>query len=126
MNLSDPPPTKRMNQPHRNTPDIRRIMVLILAIGLLVTCGFLKLRSGPEGWARLAEAASGRIGLVLGALWLAWPSLQRPSQWLPPGIAVACVVALVVLAAQPRLIVVAIPALGALLALAAVVRSIKR
>jgi hypothetical protein len=131
MNLSDPPPTKRMNQPHRNTPDIktpdiRRILVLILAIGLLATSALLTFRFGQEGSARFAAAASGRIGLVLGALWLAWPSLQRPSQWLPPGIAVACVVALVVLAAQPRLIVVAIPALGALLALAAVVRSIKR
>ena len=106
-------------------PDPRRALVLALSITLLV--GSLVARwYGEGGSASFATSAMGRIGLVMGALWLAWPSLRRPARWLPPGIAVAIVVALGVLAAQPRLIVVAIPAITALLAVAVLVRSLKR
>jgi hypothetical protein len=62
----------------------------------------------------------------MAALWLAWSSLRRPARWLPPGFAVLGVVVLAILAAQPRLIVVAIPAFGALLALATLIRSMNR
>jgi hypothetical protein len=97
--------------------------VLILAVGLLVACGVLMWRYGQ---ASVAAGATGRIGLVLGALWLAWPSLQRPAQWLPPGFAVMGVLGLVLLAARPRMIIVVIPALGVLLALGTIIRIIKR
>ncbi|MGI9474952.1 MAG: hypothetical protein ACR2NZ_25700 [Rubripirellula sp.] len=106
--------------------DYRRTMVLVISIVLLVTFAVVSWRFGNQGSAKFVAAATGRIGLVMAALWLAWPSLRRPASWLPPGFAVIGVVALAVLAAQPRLIVVAIPALGTLLALATVVRSIKR
>jgi hypothetical protein len=106
-----------------NSPDVRRIVVLILAVGLLVACGVLSWRYGP---ANVAAGGTGRIGLVLGALWLAWPSLRRPAQWLPPGFAVMGVLALVFLAARPRMIIVVIPALGVLLALGTIIRIIKR
>ena len=112
-----------MNESETNSPDIRRIAVLILAVGLLIACGVLSWRYGQ---ANVAAAATGRIGLVLGALWLAWPSLRRPAQWLPPGLAVMSVLALVVLAARPRLIIVVIPALGTLLALGTIIRLMKR
>lgn len=116
-----------MNQreTHHNERDYRRLLVLVVAIGMLATCGFLQWRFGQDGSAKFAAAATGRIGLVLAALWLAWPSLRRPASWLPPGFAIICVVALMVLAAQPRLIIVAIPALGGLLALATVIRTLK-
>ena len=115
-----------MNNPDSDSTDNRRIMVLIMAIGLLLIYGIVTWRFEQDGWAKFVAAATGRIGLVMAALWLAWPSLRRPARWLPPGFAILGVVALVVLAAQPRLIVVAIPAFGVLLALATFIRSIKR
>lgn len=105
--------------------DPRRALVLALSITLLVgslAAGWY----GEGGSGNFATSAMGRIGLVLGALWLAWPSLQRPARWLPPGIAVAIVVALGVLAAQPRLIVVAIPAITGLFAVSVIVRSLRK
>jgi hypothetical protein len=108
-----------------DAPDPRRAIVLALSITLLV--GSLAARwYGEGGSGSFATSAMGRIGLVMGALWLAWPSLQRPAQWLPPGIAVAMVVALGVLAAQPKLIFPAIFAITALFAVSAIVRSLKR
>jgi hypothetical protein len=106
--------------------DYRRLCVLVLAILLLLASGVVSWRYGQAGSAKFVAAASGRIGLVLAALWLAWPSLRRPARWLPPGFAVMGVVVLAMLAAQPRLIVVAVPAMAALLALATVIRSLKR
>jgi len=100
--------------------------VLIIAIALLATCAVVTWKYGGQGSAKFVAAATGRVGLVMGALWLAWPSLRRPASWLPPGFAVIGVVTLGVLAAQPRLIIVAIPALGTLLALATFIRAIKR
>lgn len=109
----------------RTTPtDWRRLLVLVCAIGMLAGC-LAMARYGEGGSSNFASGAMGRIGLVLAALWLAWPSLRRPASWLPPGIAAAGVLALAVLAAQPRLIVAAVPALGALLAVAAIVRTFK-
>ncbi len=101
-------------------------MVLVLAIGLLLVSGIVTWRYGQAGSSRFVAAATGRIGLVMAALWLAWPSLRRPARWLPPGFAIMGVVILAILAAQPRLIVVAVPAFGALLALATLIRSINR
>lgn len=100
--------------------------MLIIAIALLATCAVVTWKYGGRGSAKFVAAATGRVGLVMGALWLAWPSLRRPASWLPPGFAVIGVVTLGVLAAQPRLIIVAIPALGTLLALATFIRAIKR
>lgn len=105
--------------------DYRRTAVLLIAIaGIAIWC-WLKFLQGPSGSAKFVAAASGRVGLVMLALWLAWSSLQRPARWLPPGFAMTLIVALGILAARPRLIVVAIPALGVLLVLATVVRTLK-
>lgn len=102
------------------------MLVLVLGVILLVISVLTTFWPTAGGSGRFAASAFGRIGLVMIALWLAWPSLRKPAAWLPPGVAVMGVVALAVLAAQPRLIVVAIPALGTLLAIATIVRAIKR
>ncbi|QDT09594.1 hypothetical protein [Planctomycetes bacterium K23_9] len=102
----------------------RRAMVLFLSIGLLVGA-LLAWWFGDKTWSTFASAAMGRIGLVMAALWLAWPSLTRPARWLPPGIAVACVLGLIVLAAQPRLVVFVLPAIGVLTFLATIARGIR-
>lgn len=96
----------------------------MLVISIAMIAGALAAwQFGDESWSVFVTAALGRIGIVMGALWLAWPSLQRPASWLPPGIAVACVLALVVLAANPKLVVFVIPAIGALTVLATIVRA---
>jgi hypothetical protein len=105
--------------------DRKRTAVAVITVGLFVGAG-LSWAYGEESSATFATAAMTRVGLVMAALWLAWDSLKRPARWLPPGIAVAGVVALAVVAAQPRLILVAVPALGTLLALAAFIRAFKR
>ncbi|MGI9466252.1 MAG: hypothetical protein ACR2OA_03925 [Rubripirellula sp.] len=72
----------------------------------------------------LANAA-GRVGLVMAGLWIAWPSLLRPINWLPPGIAVLGVIALGVIAARPVLAIAAIPLVGAALFVTTIIRSLK-
>ena len=109
----------------------RKRAVLLISITLLVVGGIVKWRGDALNWAGddssrvFASAAMLRIGLVLGALWLAWDSLKRPARWLPAGAAMMGVVGLIVIAMQPKLAIVAIPALGVLISLAAVVRSLR-
>lgn len=120
------PPEQRRSSDQSRSPrgDFRRLLVLVLSITLLAGGVLGKWYEG-ENAIPFATAAMIRIGLVFGALWLAWPSLRRPTRWLPPGAAVMGVIALAVVAAQPRLILVAIPALGALISLAAIVRAVR-
>lgn len=113
-----------MSEPD-SPPDYRRLMVLLLGI-LFGACSFAAWWWGAGGSGNFATGAMGRIGLVFVALWLAWPSLQRPASWLPPGMAVGCVVLLAVLAARPRLVMVAVPVFLGLLTLSAIVRTINR
>ncbi len=81
---------------------------------------------GDVSTAEFFSAICLRIGLVLAALCLAWESLKRPASWLPPGLAVAGVVGIAVVAAQPRLLVVLLPAAGVLLALGGIIRMLRR
>ena len=70
-----------------------------------------------------ASAALGRVGMVMGAMWLAWPSLQQPARWLPAGAPLLCVIAMVVLAANPMgMVPFVVPATGILIALGAITR----
>ncbi len=62
------------------------------------------------GWLRGDEALAGvtvRVGLVFGAVWLAWPSLVAVPRrsWL------VVTIALIVLVARPRAAIVVIPVL---------------
>ncbi|TWU41811.1 hypothetical protein [Novipirellula artificiosorum] len=103
----------------------RRRSVLLLVVVLMMTLSVVAWWFGDDNASRFAAAAMGRIGLVLGALWLAWPSLRRPAQWLPAGVSVIGVVALMVLAAQPRLIFAVLPAVGTLMALTVAVKTFR-
>jgi len=115
-----------MSKSDKPSVDIRRLMVLVIGVASMIVWAFLRWNYGTEGSTKFATAATGRIGLVLIALWLAWDSLQRPARWLPPGFAMALVVGLCILAARPRLIIVVIPALGILLTVSVFVRMFKR
>ncbi|MEM9588210.1 MAG: hypothetical protein AAGA03_13090 [Planctomycetota bacterium] len=102
----------------------RRLTLLIALICLAVGGAILALR-GDAG-SRFAANSLIRMGLVIGALWLAWDSLRKPAKWLPAGVVIAGVIALLVVAAQPRLILVAVPALTAVITLGAIARSFRR
>ncbi|KAA5545612.1 hypothetical protein FYK55_07800 [Roseiconus nitratireducens] len=82
--------------------------------------------SDASGSSNFLSAASGRIGIVLAALWLAWPSLKRPAKWLPASAPVIGIIALIVVAAQPKLILPAIPIVAGLVTLSALVRAFRR
>jgi drug/metabolite transporter superfamily protein YnfA len=101
------------------------MLVGLVAIVGFAIWGWFTFLHGSSGSAKFVAAACGRIALLMASLWLAWSSLQRPARWLPPGFAMMLIVALAILAARPRLIVVAIPALGVLLAIATVLRFLK-
>ena len=101
------------------------MLVLVLSIGLLLISGVATFWFGEAGSSKFLAAACGRIGLVMAALWMAWPSLRRPASWLPPGVAIIGVGVLALLAAQPRLIVVAIPAIGTLIVVGSIIRLMK-
>ena len=102
----------------------RRLLVLSIAVILLFASALISWFGDPA-WSTFVASSCGRMGIVLGALWLAWPSLRRPASWLPPGIAVACVISLLVLAARPRLVIVVVPLLISLATLATFIRGFR-
>ncbi|WP_235934781.1 hypothetical protein [Candidatus Laterigemmans baculatus] len=105
--------------------DVRRVILLVLAL-LAIGAGLLfSLVEGLESGRAFAAASMLRVGVVLFALWLALPSLRTPMAWLPPGLAALCLVAIMALAAQPKLILVLAPAAGMLLTLGWLVRSFR-
>jgi hypothetical protein len=63
-----------------------------------------------------------RLSLLLGTLSLAWPSLKRPAQWLPAGMAAVILIAIAACAFQPRLAIAIAPLVGTLIAFAGFVR----
>ena len=99
--------------------------MLVIAIVLLATSAICWWNFGDAGTSRFVTAATGRIGLVMGALWLAWSSLKRPAAWLPPGFAVGGVILIAVIAVQPRLMIVMIPAVGLLVTVASIARKFR-
>ena len=101
-------------------------MILVLALVLLTTFAVIFWNEGQRGEHKMLANAAGRVGLVMAGLWMAWPSLLRPINWLPPGIAVLGVIALGVIAARPALAIGAIPLVGAALLLTTIIRSLKQ
>lgn len=76
------------------------VLLLAIAAALGIWQQFETLRGG---WQPLAAACL-RVGLLMGALWLAWPQLNRLPSWL---LGALCAL-LIVLALRPRFFVLAI------------------
>ena len=106
--------------------DVRRTLLLLISLVAMGAGIVLSVRGEMESGRIFASASAFRIGMVMFALWLALPSLKKPAQWLPPGMAVLGVVGIMAVAAQPRLILVVAPALGTLLTLGWLVRMFRR
>lgn len=98
----------------------------LLAAAIAKFSGGLEQLSGSASTSGFMIASLTRIGLVFGAIWFAWDSLSRPARWLPPGLAVLGVIALVAVAAQPKLIIAALPLFGVVAVLTSVLRVFRR
>lgn len=117
-------PRKRMpDQP--SSPEVRRWLALAISVVLMIIALGIWLTS-TDSSGEFFAAACVRIGMVLFALWLAWPSLKRPARWLPAGAPVIGVVALIAIAAQPRLIFPAMMVVPVLITLSALVRAFRK
>lgn len=86
---------------------MRRTILGILAIAFAVG-GLLMLTIGPPGESYLMMGSSGlRIGLVLGAFWLAYPQLSYVPWWFVQ----ALLVGALVIAIRPRVAFIVLPLL---------------
>ena len=86
---------------------MRRTILGILAL-VSVIGGLLTLLLGPPGETYLMIGASGlRIGLVLGAFWLAYPQLSRIPWWFVQ----AMLAAALVIAIRPKVAFLVLPLL---------------
>lgn len=99
---------------------------MLLVAGTGYFTGTLEDWTGSASTSQFALAALTRIGLVLGAMWLAWDSLRKPARWLPPGLAMIGVVGIVMVAAQPKLIIAILPMFGVITVLTSVLRAFRR
>jgi len=93
---------------------MNRASLGIVAI-VLLAIGFITWTRGPSDNSAVSFAAGCiRVGIVLGALWLALPQLLRFLSQTPKWLLVASTIGIVACAVKPWLLVVAIPLLGLL------------
>jgi hypothetical protein len=92
---------------------MHRPSIGIFALVMLAASAAMYLATSAESWHSLA-AALFRVGLVLGAWWLAEPQLRRLPGWLLAAVGLS----MVVLAIRPRYFLVAL----VILVVAAIVR----
>ncbi len=110
----------------RTADDWRRIILGLLAVlfvGAALTLTFAPLNISASG--RFGTGSLFRLGAACGALWLAWPTLRKPANWLPSGFLAIILLAVGVVAVQPRLLPAVVPAVGILLTVTAFVRILR-
>jgi hypothetical protein len=87
----------------------KRQMLGLVALGMLVAGGTIAI----AGWvASTAAALAGplfRAGLVLGAVWLAWPQINRLISRIPQYFAVGLGVLLLIGVIKPKVLFIAVP-----------------
>ncbi len=82
---------------------LRRTILGLLGLALLITAGVLALTPGGDE-SQLWMSSCLRLGCVICLLWLAWPQLSRLHPWIILG-GLGGMVAVLVLAKQPRVLV---------------------
>lgn len=100
--------------------------MLALSVVLVSASIWMTYQLEQTGSIKALSAATGRIGLILGALWLAWPTLRRPASWLPPGFAMLGVLVMGIVATQPKTVFVIAPLFAGLLTLASILRAFRK
>jgi hypothetical protein len=81
---------------------VRRAIIGILGVALLAVAAVLWL-SATDEQSQLWMSSCVRLGSVMCLLWLAWPQISRLHPWLILG-GLAGLVAVLVLAKQPRVL----------------------
>jgi len=89
---------------------MHRPTIGIIALVLLASALLLWLRPLDWGGQQALLAACVRVGVVMSALWLAHPQVSRLPAWFLPTLLVAAIV----VAIRPKLIVLAVPLIIAL------------
>jgi len=93
---------------------MNRASLGIVAIVLVIIGGITMARFPSDSNAIGFAGGCIRVGIVLGALWLALPQLLRFLSQTPKWLLVASTIGIVVCAVKPLLLIVAIPLLGLL------------
>ena len=101
-----------MNDFRRSDRDGRRWLLAGLTVLATAVAAVVWWASDGSAASSFVAASAFRIAVVLGCLWMAWPSLKRPMDWLPAGVAGTCLIGLMVIAARPRLVVLVVPLVG--------------
>lgn len=96
----------------------------MIALVLLAVGAWMRFHKGDSAHT-FGSMSFLRIGIVFGVLWLAWPSLRRPAQLLAPGLMLLVLLGILVVAAQPRLILAVGPVVGVLVAAGAILRTLR-
>jgi hypothetical protein len=100
------------------------LFLTLLFASMAVAIRFFFGESGRSSGSLIAVAPVGlvRLTLVMGALWLAWPTVRKPAMWFPPGILAIALIGLGICVLQPRLALALVPAIGGLIAFTAFLR----
>jgi hypothetical protein len=95
--------------------DIRRHIMGLFGIAFLLTGVGLLVAKGTNDaqWSMLASVCI-RVGLMLGAIWLAFPQIVGLTKRFPPWLMATIGVAGIVVAARPRMIVYLGPLVAAI------------
>jgi hypothetical protein len=90
----------------------RSLLGLIALVSLLVGVGLLVLAPrDPNNTALSVAGGMIRVGLVLGSLWLAWPSITGMLSRTPKWILTAAVIGVIVCVVRPQLLLIVVPIL---------------
>ena len=131
-NSNDSADHKAEQRKKQTSPSSRRRLAGAVAMLLLLAAAAGHFSEALPVWIGSASAANflvsalTRIGLVFGAIWLAWDSLQRPARWLPPGLALLGTLAIILVAAQPKLIIAVLPLFGVATVLTSMLRAYRK
>ncbi|MCO6456548.1 MAG: hypothetical protein J5I93_14720 [Pirellulaceae bacterium] len=93
---------------------MKRLLLGILALLLVLTWLVLYLQAEPSNWSSTVASACLRAGLVLGALWLAFPQVLQILSRLPVWMMGCLGVGLLAMIRWPKSAVVVVPAMIAL------------
>ena len=93
---------------------MNRNLLGCLAIGLLLLGGAFTFNGDASGNSLGFAGGCVRVGLLLGALWLALPQVQSFFAKTPRWLLIASAIGLIVVVIKPMLLVVALPMLGLL------------
>jgi hypothetical protein len=89
---------------------MRRILLGLISI-VFLTAGIGVLSTNPDGNMLVLASACIRVGLVLGAVWLAYAQLEKIGQRVSPIGVVVALLCCIIVAARPKLLVYFLPVL---------------